>query len=209
MSKCTAGFTARKGNQYGIITAGHCMGTMIMNGYRLESINGGKSPTADARFDAIPTGQEHRVLDDFICGNDTLTVCDVFGTRTRSQMAGAFICHTGVKSGYSCGTVTAIDYRPNNAIACFEEDDLEEDDSLQCDDVFVRVEGRTLRGCRGDSGGPWFQGARALGIHSGGNDPDNCGDHADGKKWLYFSAIHEVEDYLELSILTQGSVTVN
>lgn len=60
---------------------------------------------------------------------------------------------TGPGSGLSCGTVTALEQR-----VCYQSGDC--------------VEGMAetnAPGLKGDSGGPWFAGPVAVGLHSGGN----------------------------------------
>ena len=68
------------------------------------------------------------------------------------------------------------------------------------------MRGNTLKGCLGDSGGPWYDQGYAFGIHGGGTDADDC--DATGKT-LYFSAIRDVENELGVDILTTGPFTVN
>ena len=191
---CTSGFTARQRGTsvYGIITAAHCNTPFNMHGVRLSSVIRRHGPNVDARFLSIPTGSSHRILDDYGCGRHP---CDVTGDISKSHMINKYICHSGRRSGISCGTVISTSFRPENIESC----------ASICDSTFVRVEGEHLRGCSGDSGGPWYDRGIAYGIHGGNTDVDNC--HSEGKR-AYFSAIREVENELRVDILTGGSVTV-
>ena len=196
MSQCTAGFTARhRGTgSHGIVTAAHCRGSISMHGVRLVPVVDRLGPDIDARFLSVPTGSSHRLLDEFVCRG--VLPCDVTGDISRNRMMGSYVCHYGKNSGYSCGTVTDIDHYPvGNYTAC----------SSRCDNTFVSASGPNLRGCRGDSGGPFYRGGVAYGIHMGGTDRSDCGS---GNKHLVFSAIQRVERQLGVDILTRGPVTV-
>ena len=191
---CTAGFTARQQGigVYGIITAGHCYAPFDMHGVRLIPTIRRHGPNVDARFLVIPTGSSHQLLDDYACGRHP---CDVTGDISRSDMINKYICHSGRRSGISCGNVTSTSFRPENTRSC----------ASTCDSTFVRVEGERLRGCVGDSGGPWYDRGIAYGIHSGNTDINDC--HSGGKT-AFFSAIREVQNELKVHILTRGYVTL-
>ncbi len=208
---CTAGFAARRNGVYGIITAGHCNRNMSMHGITLPHVIGYASSRADAQFHKIPTGASHRLRDDYLCASANVPPprrwCDVTGTTTRQSMIsrdrqiGEYVCHTGMRSGISCGTVQEIDYAFRNSRTCRTADGT----YTSCDSVFVRVEGPSLKGCGGDSGGPWYRNGVAYGIHTGGRG-GTCSTKADH---LVFSAIDEVRRHLEIEILIRGSVTIN
>ena len=191
---CTSGFTARQQGTsvYGIITAAHCDSPFNMHSVRLRSVIRQYGPNVDARFLSIPTGSSHRILDDYGCGRHP---CDVTGDISRSHMMDQYICHSGRRSGISCGNVISTSFRPRSAGFC----------AVTCDSTFVRVEGEHLRGCSGDSGGPWYDRGIAYGIHNGNTDANNC--HSEGKL-AYFSAIRDVENSLGVNILTRGPITV-
>lgn len=195
---CTSGFAARKrGNgPYGIITAGHCPDSLKVHGITLEYARGYASLHSDAQFHRIPTGAGHTALDDFECGD--IRLCDVDSDIKRSRMMGDWVCHYGMNSGRSCGTVAAINHRPAYAGACTYEDGR----ARRCDNVFVLVRGDDLKGCRGDSGGPWYRSGTAYGIHKGNTNPDDC--TGTGKE-AWFSAIQLVEGLLTVDILTQSA----
>ncbi len=219
MSTCTAGFTARQVTvgsygqitigDYGVITAGHCGSELptdtkpvIMSGVNLPFVYGWLSPTADAQFHKIPVPSSgtHHVSDDYYCGQTYSRFnpyCDVFRTEARANMQGDYVCHTGKNSGISCGEVTRIDYRPKYA-SCFTSRGV----GVDCENVFVTVHGINLRGCGGDSGGPYYRGGIAYGIHSGrvAASDDDCGITG---RITIFSAIREVEAFLGVQVLTE------
>jgi len=220
MTVCTSGFTARQisvgsygqitiGN-YGIITAGHCGGDfptdtepVTMRGVSLPFVRGWLSPTADAQFHRIPVPKSgsHYVLDDYWCrtiNSYPNPTCDVVRTEARSNMQGDFICHNGKNSGTSCGEVISVDSQLNfgKKRPCRNSNGVRTD----CGHVFVRVQGNHLRSCDGDSGGPYYKGGIAYGIHAGSIKSTGC----DGTvQYTIFSAIREVETFLGVQVLTQ------
>lgn len=201
-TSCTAGFTARKGTRLGILTAGHCSDTQSMNGIGLEYINGYNSVTADAQFHAVPSGSGHVIKNDYLCGAESVRECEVRGRRSRLTMIGDFVCHTGKRSGTTCGTVSRIDYSPEytDEDACVNT----RSQAVDCHDVFVLVTGDYLRQCKGDSGGPWFRQGIAYGLHMGGTG----GSCTVNGVSAHFSAILEVESFLGVSVNTSGDWTV-
>ena len=210
-SSCTSGFTARRsrsggGYDYGVIIAGHC-GTkgpsdtlsVNMKHVVLPLVYGWLSPTADAQFHRIPipTSGSHYVLDDYLCRDPRSypnPSCDVTGTVARADMPDDYICHTGERSGISCGKVVSISSSLGNI--CFDSAGA----NTVCDSVFVRVHGQLLRGCKGDSGGPAYRGGSAYGITAAASDKDDCDS---GGKSVVFSGIREVESFLNVQVLTE------
>lgn len=78
-------------------------------------------------------------------------------------------------------------------------------DFTACHNVFVRVHGPDLQACRGDSGGPWYSGNKAYGIHKASNSGNDC--TLEGV-YAAFSAIDEVEEFLDAEILINNNVTI-
>lgn len=213
MSVCTSGFTARRpirgGYRYGIITAGHCggdfpadTGAVSMYGVVLPFVYGWLSATADAQFHQIPdpASGSHFVADDYVCRDPALHPnfsCDVFGTVARADMLGDYVCHTGKNSGTSCGEITAIDRRLEwSDHPCRDSTGAD----VKCEPVFVKVQGQYLKSCKGDSGGPYFRGGKAYGIHAGGLKDYGCATEGNT---VTFSAIEEVEAFLKVEVLTE------
>ena len=205
MSRCTSGFAARRGGNgpYGLITAGHCDGTIRMHGVSLPWVYGYASVTADAEFRRIPTGSGHELRSQFAYGDQApLTIRVVRSKADRLDMHGRYLCHQGGVSGVSCGTVTNIHHRPTGATACRVSSN---GDPTTCHNVFVRVYGSSLEACAGDSGGPWFSSSKAYGIHKSSQRTETCSDIGTS---AIFSAIDEVEEFLDAEILINNNVTI-
>ncbi len=211
---CTSGFTAQLDgtDTYGIITAGHCTGTLQMNGVTLPWDRGYNSITADAEFRKVTRGDdgEDHVLRSQIAFGDRapFTIRVVRSKARRSEMRGRLVCHQGMNSGVSCGTVINIHHRPTYYRACVRASGTKrhpESQPTPCSNVFVRVHGPDLNACKGDSGGPWFMASKAYGIHMASNGVRNC-----ARKGVYatFSAIDEVEDFLDATILISHNITL-
>ena len=196
---CTAGFAAKQvGGPYGILTAGHCDDYQIMHGLRLPYLVGRAGTRADAQFHRIPFGSSRQLTNDYKCGANAGSVCEVTGTAKRVDMMGEYVCHTGNNSGVSCGEITDITHSlPSwRDVACRDEDG----NKARCEPVFVKAHGRNLKACSGDSGSPVYNAdGIAYGIEKGSNRGTKC-DNKGAK--LYFSAIDEVEDFLDVKVLT-------
>jgi streptogrisin C len=77
------------------------------------------------------------------------------GARSRTATrVGDFVCHSGIKSGYSCAEVEFTDYAPHPEVC-----------GALCDPAWVTVAGPSCG--KGDSGGPVFSGTVAFGITKG------------------------------------------
>ncbi len=231
MRTCTAGFAAKENNggPYGIITAGHCNNNQRMHGTALEYVRGWESPRADAQFHSIPQGSQHNLTDYYLyrsAGPQHPPIYDVTGdifelttrrmvsiaasSRGWKSLIGNYVCHTGRVSGVSCGNITSVVHSPysEDYDLCLESD---EGRAVDCQDVFFRVQGDELKGCEGDSGGPWYdQAGKAYGIHLGSNLPDPE-DDIDSETWCNmrgkiatFSSLAEVEKFLDVEVLTEA-----
>lgn len=205
---CTAGFIARhrRTGAYGVITAGHCenRATMI-HGISLPQMEIEQGPYVDAQFRRIPAGANHRAFASYLCsGYDP---CHVVDDVSRFHMMNDFICHYGIVTHLSCGTVVDIRFAPENALICADAPN-----GVTCFNTFVRVEGNRLNACRGDSGGPWHDvnkpwqnnNGSAYGILSGATLQERRGrNHCmrrDG--FAFFSTVENIEERLGVDILT-------
>lgn len=159
MSTCTAGFTVRGSSATGLATAGHCGSTQSYatspSGSASNSapfITESRTSSADVQWHTTPN---HSDVGQFY--GDYANSATV---RTGSGVAavGQLLCHRGKVTGYTCGNVTSTAYAPTYSGAC----------PSTCSASFVRVEGSGLGNLQGDSGGPWFAGGTAYGIHKGG-----------------------------------------
>ncbi len=208
---CTSGFTAQENNggALGVITAGHCGddgpnegATISIHEITLPYANGWAGVNADAQFHKIPTGSSHELRDSYLCEvYNRRAWCDVTGDVARDDMINDYVCHTGQSSGISCGTVINTSHQPRYPRACWSSGN----DVTSCNHVFVEVTGPSLKSCRGDSGGPWYRSGVAYGIHKGSNSKNDCDKTS---VVAHFSAILEVEDFLDVQILTDGNVTI-
>lgn len=160
MSSCTAGFSARNGSTYlGVYAAAHCGTTQSVYTNTAgtgSSVTGTRSlevhnANADIGFYRIPVGN-------FVSRS-------IYGASPRRATAlgapqdvpeGISVCHRGKATGWTCGTITSIAYKPTWAGAC---------PNTTCNPAFVRVSAPTVAG---DSGGPWVNGNAPIGIHKGG-----------------------------------------
>lgn len=158
LSTCTSGFVvANSAGTRGVLTAGHCGSTQTYFEY------GGVSYPATfvaERFDADEDVQwhttEHDEYPEFYA-DLTTTPRVLTGRRLRSSTAvGNTVCHRGMSSGYSCGSVESTTYQPTFAGAC---------NGVACTATYIKVSGPNLKCYSGDSGGPWFNGQTAFGIH--------------------------------------------
>lgn len=149
LGTCTAGFTVRNnGSGRGISTAHHCGGKERT--YRNHSGDGGSTTVTRKSSHKGKYGDLAR----YSVGNKTATRTFYYAnnkkryaTAVSSPRVGMAVCNFGKTTGHKCDTVyklnTARDgYKGMTAVSRHITD-------------------------KGDSGGPWFYGATAYGIHSG------------------------------------------
>ncbi|WP_419855078.1 trypsin-like serine protease [Candidatus Poriferisodalis sp.] len=198
MGTCTSGFTAIQNGtgRQGIITAGHCRGrSRQTQGVTVAEDVRHWHRFVDAALYLIPQGQNHSVTHRIRCNTDLLRpeTCAILSIGpNRLQMNGHYVCHFGIGSAASCGTVDNVSVRPNPSSGC-------DVNGTSCAAVFVRATGPDMRSCSGDSGGPVYSYSAAYGIHKGSNSGNNC-DRPNTK--IYFSAIRRVQNYLDVSVVT-------
>ena len=160
MSSGTAGFAVKNSSgARGIATAAHLPNSLTQSGVTLTYQSGALNPVMDVQWHRPPS--PHTVADDFWNGEGYI---DVGSVISRSNSAGDFVCHYGKNSGNSCGYVTSIYYAPGGTYC----------GGLECDNVWIKVAGSSLRACSGDSGGPWYNGNKAYGVQSGKNGGTSC-----------------------------------
>ncbi len=195
MWTCTAGFAAKRRGLYGVLTAGHCDDYQAMHGWVLPFVVGDLGPRADAQFNRIPLGSPLQITNNYKCGARGRSVCQVTGTAERVDMMGSYICKTGRVTGVSCGEVTDITvnlsklYRYSSLCGI----------GNTCEAAYVLLDGSSLKSCVGDSGSPLYDSnGIAYGILHGST---GTGCKKEGVT-VFFSAIDEVEDYLDVKVLT-------
>jgi hypothetical protein len=82
------------------------------------------------------------------------------GTILRTQMVGQWVCHFGRKTGQSCGVIDTIRYRPPPNFC----------NNTTCSDRWPAIISDPNIACYGgDSGGPYWSGNIAYGMHTGGS----------------------------------------
>jgi streptogrisin D len=143
---CSDGFNVVKDGQPYVLTAGHC----TSDGLAWQNVG----PVAESNFPGADFGlvRNEQALPapgavDLYNGSSQ----KITGTGTAT--VGEHVCASGVRTGYTCGTVTAVNQTVNYG------------------------DGEVVRGLietnvhtdHGDSGGPLFAGSTALGTVSGGD----------------------------------------
>ncbi|MFV2087599.1 trypsin-like serine protease [Micromonospora sp. LOL_021] len=156
---CTAGFSATYGSYKGYFTAGHCGSSQVTYS---NTAGTGSWVTGTKRIQAYNTNSD---IAFFSIPSDNYISSTFFGSSSSSATSVGFpadvpegitACHRGKAVGWGCGTITSIAYQPTWSGAC---------PGGTCNAVFVRVGTGTAAG---DSGGPWVNGNRPIGIHKGG-----------------------------------------
>lgn len=156
VTACTSGYAVQSANgTLGVTTAAHCGDTQQYNGRSLPlqgQLHGG---SYDVQWHTAPgLHVDNRIYDGIT--DTTPNYRYVAGTKSRAQQfGGEYVCKYGVATGYTCGTIDRTDYQP----------DFEPNPAA----TYIYVKGGSVDLSKGgDSGGPWFYGDTAYGIHSGG-----------------------------------------
>ncbi|MEV0621908.1 S1 family peptidase [Nonomuraea sp. NPDC050404] len=191
MTSCTSGFSVRNASGVkGILTAGHCgnsqsyhyfgSSTWLATTFRSQARNA----TSDVQWHTRPSNLSYpRFHASSTSATRTLT-----GRVVRSGQNGDYVCHRGKTTGYSCGTVSTISYRPTWSNAC---------NGVTCSATWIRVSGSGLKCYPGDSGGPWFNAYKAYGIYKG---QSSTGTGTAGCNWAVYMAINYISN-INVSLL--------
>jgi len=188
---CTTGFTVRQkyGATRGVLSAAHCEGYWLT--YSDGNGPGALLQTMATSWNAIEDVQWFKprgiglfpppVESKFYGVSSTLpTQVTGFVTQAGTDV-GRRVCHRGITSGFSCGTVTSTSFNPSDPphyyvcgsptldpVACaatwISVGPLQDPESIAPD----------LECAGGDSGGPWFSGGQAMGIHTAGPEYGTC-----------------------------------
>ena len=152
---CTAGFVVTDGVRTALSTAAHCPDT-------LEYIDRDRTRTPLAMLGAWGARTQDVQIHDAGASLAPLFHADA-EDRVRevatwrahaATRAGDFVCHRGIRTGYSCAEVRFPDYAPPGDLC-----------AGNCPATWVAVAGPKCRG--GDSGGPIFMGSVAFGWMKG------------------------------------------
>lgn len=191
---CTAGFTGYMNNVAGFMTATHCAKNNM--GYGHDGFNFILDPkkaytnySTKHEMSFIPTpnaGLYPGVYKNISTVDDSL-ILKIKGIRSQPlKLHSTYLCHMGITTGYSCGTVEAIDIQNNSvngegaASGCSSKSSPNFSISSQpCSKTFVSLKGTQLACNFGDSGGPVFsEDGMAHGIASSayftGKDKGQC-----------------------------------
>lgn len=166
LGNCTAGFTVRNtAGTTGVITNGHCLNSVTYYGIGESYPATFISPQqTDAYRDLQWHTTSHVEYRKFYANGSLRTVV---GTVSRTwQDVGYWVCHQGMASGYSCGNIESVTFKPAWGYC-----------EPNCASTWIKVSGSSLLCTGGDSGGPWFNGGYAYGVHTGsagGENPDEC-----------------------------------
>ncbi len=116
IKRCTSGFAVVDGDTRGMLTAGHCGETTRHWRSRTTAWQGNNyiATHQDAVWgdngDSAWYTTEQDEADNFYY--HTNFTRDVTGHESRANMPGHYVCHFGIKSGYSCGKVASIRHDP-------------------------------------------------------------------------------------------------
>jgi streptogrisin C len=167
LTDCTSGFVvANSAGTRGFVTAGHCPSSETYSGFDgTVTSTTFQSETFDADQDfqwhTTPQTEVPEFYADLTTSARVLT-----GKRLRSSTAvGNTACHRGLTSGYSCGSVQSTTYQFTDPANC---------NGFTCSSTYISVTGSSLACAGGDSGGPWFNGQTAFGIHKAGPRTGPC-----------------------------------
>ncbi len=158
---CSVGFSATRGADRFMVTAGHCGGVGVnvfgFNGAAMGVVDGSVFPSRDWAVVRITNGAvwgSTALVNNYAGGNVIVRGSTVAGI-------GASICRSGARTGYRCGTVRATNVTVNYG-----------------GQVVTGLTQSNACGGQGDSGGSWITPAgQAQGVYSGGSFPssgENC-----------------------------------
>ncbi len=156
---CSSAFVVRSsGGELGVTTAGHCHNNQTNEDdftpltFRAEDFEGNQ----DVQWHSGGCGVDFR--NEFDSGSG---IRNVTGSLGRSgQSVGSWVCKHGRSTGGTCGSIGSKSYCPSYV--------------PNGKSTFVCVNpGDVPLSQPGDSGGPWFSGNTAYGVHSGGDGAGN------------------------------------
>ena len=187
---CTSGFSVRHTDgTLGILTAAHCTDPandpITFMGTQLPFKGWAYGGSYDFQWRTAPG---FTVRDLMFDGTNNRFVRDFKGRD--QQMENEYVCKHGKTTGFTCGFIDHKDFRPSeppgNASATF---------------IYVRNDGGNLSS-GGDSGGPWFSGNTAYGLHTDGIGDDAAYMAIDYISFLDLELYIPVPTAVEVSIVT-------
>jgi len=157
-SPCTTGFTVKRLSDgvEGVATAAHCdNGNRYINhhsGVTLQRQAGQDGGSLDIEWHTTPGLDDLKKIKWHENGSETY----IKGRVSRSNMViGNYVCvYANASNSYQCGKIVGKSYQPPTG------------DGQPHYETFIKVE-EAVDTTGGDSGGPWFLGEKAYGIHTG------------------------------------------
>lgn len=153
---CTTAFVVTDGLKTAMSTAAHCPDELTYHDPQggqtlLSFVNGWGWGYQDVQINASPVPLEPLFYANPKDGS--LRTLETWRNRTSTR-AGDYVCHYGIKTGYSCAEVEMIDFAPPRDLC-----------AGPCQPEWITVAGPKCGS--GDSGGPVFNGNVAFGILKG------------------------------------------
>jgi hypothetical protein len=158
LSTCTSGFTVFRvsNSEEGVLTAGHCTNSQtffpapdraaIENAYGMTWIDGHRGDYGDVQWHTTPSHGVHAEF--YSSDSGRRHVHGSIGTLHD----GDYVCVYGRVGGYDCS------YVHDTSVSATDQDGFRLKNLVNVDDSITLA---------GDSGGPWFLGTDAAGVHSG------------------------------------------
>ena len=176
-SGCTFGFSVEDDdNNKGITTAGHCDDSQSYKGTSLTYETGHFNGSLDVQWHTSSFDEKNKI---YIGSSTPRTINDTL----TSHRSGQFVCKYGRESEKSCGRVEEVNYTPN-----YQGSKCHPGSSCDWNGTWIRVraDDNDDMCTKGDSGGPFYVGNKAVGTmafclarpgssnDSGKNDDDDA-----------------------------------
>ena len=191
---CSAGFRAvgkALGNHF-LLTAGHCGGNKKY--WDAYNASGERLYLGEVQEDSYPGNDWGKIDVDYGYwaepnwpasvvywgGSQNLPI-----TYESASYVGESVCHSGARTGSSCGVVTRID----------ETVSYEADGTIPGGTIYGLTEVQGWCSYKGDSGGPVWNGETALGLFSGMRRAEPCGE---GIGW--YSEITQADEAMGVTV---------
>jgi streptogrisin C len=176
-SRCSVGFSVRRGSTPGFVTAGHCgnvgASTAGFNRVAQGTFQGSSFPGNDYAWVAVNSNwTPTRFVNGYSAGNIAVS------GSTRAAI-GASVCRSGSTTGWRCGTIQQY-----NATVRYSQGTVSE---------LTRT---TVCAEPGDSGGSYISGSQAQGVTSGGSGNCSVGGTT------YFQPVNEILSAYGLTLVT-------
>jgi hypothetical protein len=163
LTTCTSGYSVRHNDgRTGITTAAHCGNTQRRSGTLLPWQGSRYGGSYDVQWHTTPGFTDRPWARDGLSDSTTPGYRIITSRTSRlNQPVGGAVCKFGMTTGRTCGSISSRSYNPGLVPSS--------------NATWVRVEGgSTNLSSGGDSGGPWYFGGSAYGIHHCGIGNDAC-----------------------------------